>query len=202
MRTKGVSTLAAQKIWFDDTVQRLNIDGRGDLLGEFAGEDKILVVTQSGEIQLLSFDLSTHFPEDLIIIEKYHPKTPISAVYWDGAKSKYFVKRFLVEAADKKVGFISESQGSYLEVVSTDQLPVIEIEFVKERNKEQRASLQVKLEEFIAIKGLKAQGNTLTTYKVKSVNLLDPIEPVIEPEPIDDKSEEDGDEQSQISLDF
>lgn len=202
LRTKGVSTLAAQKIWFDDTVQRLNIDGRGDLLGEFAGEDKILVVTQSGEIQLLSFDLSTHFPEDLIIIEQYNPKTPISAVYWDGSKSKYFVKRFLVEAADKKVGFISESQGSYLEVVSTDQLPVIEIEFVKERNKEQRASLQVKLEEFIAIKGLKAQGNTLTTYKVKSVNLLDPIEPVIEPEPIDEKSEEDGDEQSQISLDF
>jgi len=202
LRTKGVSTLAAQKIWFDDTVQRLNIDGRGDLLGEFAGEDKILVVTQSGEIQLLSFDLSTHFPEDLIIIEKYHPKTPISAVYWDGAKSKYFVKRFLVEAADKKVGFISESQGSYLEVVSTDQLPVIEIEFVKERNKEQRANLQVKLEEFIAIKGLKAQGNTLTTNKVKSLNLLDPIEPVIEPEPIDDKSEEEGEEQSQISLDF
>ncbi|MCS5662675.1 MAG: DNA gyrase/topoisomerase IV subunit A, partial [Flavobacteriales bacterium] len=112
LKAKGVSTLAAQKIWFDDTVQRLNIDGRGELLGEFAGDDKILVVSQSGEYQLLGFDLSTHFPEDMVVLEKFDPKKPVSAIYWDGSKSKYYVKRFLVEASDKKVSFISDSEGS------------------------------------------------------------------------------------------
>jgi topoisomerase-4 subunit A len=199
LKAKGVSTLAAQKIWFDDTVQRLNIDGRGELLGEFAGDDKILVVSQSGEYQLLGFDLSTHFPSDMVILEKFNPKKPMSAIYWDASKEKYYVKRFLVEQSDKKVGFISESEGSYLEVISTDFIPRIELEFVKERNKDQRPNEEINLEEFIAVKGLKAQGNTLTTYKVKSINLLDPIEP---PKEIEEEKPLDDDEQSQIILDF
>lgn len=199
LKAKGVSTLAAQKVWFDDTVQRLNIDGRGELLGEFAGDDKILVVSQSGEYQLLGFDLSTHFPSDMIVLEKFNPKKPMSAIYWDASKEKYYVKRFLVEQSDKKVGFISESEGSYLEVISTDFIPRIELEFVKERNKDQRPNEEINLEEFIAVKGLKAQGNTLTTYKVKSINLLDPIEP---PKEIEEEKPLDDDEQSQIILDF
>lgn len=202
LRAKGVSTLAAQKIWFDDTVQRLNIDGRGELLGEFAGDDKILVVSQSGEYQLLGFDLSTHFPEDMVVLEKFHPKKPVSVIYWDGSKSKYYVKRFLIEASDKKVSFISDSEGSYLEVVSTDYLPVAEIEFTKERNKDQRPNEQINFEEFIAVKGLKAQGNTLTTYKVKSINLLEPLEPPVEIVSAEETSDEDKDGQSQIILDF
>lgn len=199
LKAKGVSTLAAQKIWFDDTVQRLNIDGRGELLGEFAGDDKILVVSQSGEYQLLGFDLSTHFPSDMVVLEKFNPKKPMSAIYWDASKEKYYVKRFLVEHSDKKVGFISESEGSYLEVISTDFIPRIELEFVKERNKDQRHNEEINLEEFIAVKGLKAQGNTLTTYKVKSINLLEPIEP---PKEIEEEKPLDDDEQSQIILDF
>jgi len=202
LKAKGVSTLAAQKIWFDDTVQRLNIDGRGELLGEFAGDDKILVVSQSGEYQLLGFDLSTHFPEDMVVLEKFDPKKPVSAIYWDGSKSKYYVKRFLVEASDKKVSFISDSEGSYLEVVSTDYLPVAEIEFTKERNKDQRPNEQINFEEFIAVKGLKAQGNSLTTYKVKSINLLESLEPPVETVAPEEESDEDEDGQSQIILEF
>jgi len=202
LKAKGVSTLAAQKIWFDDTVQRLNIDGRGELLGEFAGDDKILVVSQSGEYQLLGFDLSTHFPEDMVVLEKFHPKKPVSVIYWDGSKSKYYVKRFLIEASDKKVSFISDSEGSYLEVVSTDHLPVAEIEFTKERNKDQRPNEQINFEEFIAVKGLKAQGNTLTTYKVKSINLLESLEPTVETASAEEASDEDEDGQSQIILEF
>ncbi len=202
LKAKGVSTLAAQKIWFDDTVQRLNIDGRGELLGEFAGDDKILVVSQSGEYQLLGFDLSTHFPEDMVVLEKFDPKKPVSAIYWDGSKSKYYVKRFLVEASDKKVSFISDSEGSYLEVVSTDYLPVAEIEFTKERNKDQRPNEQINFEEFITVKGLKAQGNTLTAYKVKSINLLESLEPPTETVAPEEASDEDEDGQSQIILDF
>ncbi len=200
LKSKGVSTLAAQKIWFDDTVQRLNIDGRGELLGEFAGDDKILVISQSGEYQLLGFDLSTHFPEDMIVLEKFDAKKPVSAIYWDGAKSKYYVKRFLVEPSDKKVSFISDSDGSYLEVVSTDYLPVAEIEFVKERNKDQRPNLKINFEEFISVKGLKAQGNRLTTYKVKTINMLASLEPSFETASTEESSDDDG--QSQIILDF
>jgi topoisomerase-4 subunit A len=202
LKSKGVSTLAAQKIWFDDTVQRLNIDGRGDLLGEFAGDDKILVISQSGEYQLLGFDLSTHFPEDMVVLEKFHPKKPVSAIYWDASKSKYYVKRFLIEVSDKKVSFISESDGSYLEVVSTDYLPVAEIEFTKERTKDQRPNEQINFNEFIAIKGLKAQGNTLTSYKVKSISLLESLNSEEVSTPKQDISQDDEDEQSQISMEF
>jgi topoisomerase-4 subunit A len=202
LKSKGVSTLAAQKIWFDDTVQRLNIDGRGDLLGEFAGDDKILVISQSGEYQLLGFDLSTHFPEDMVVLEKFHPKKPVSAIYWDASKSKYYVKRFLIEVSDKKVSFISESDGSYLEVVSTDYLPVAEIEFTKERTKDQRPNEQINFNEFIAIKGLKAQGNTLTSYKVKSISFLESLKSEEVSTPKQDISQDDEDEQSQISMEF
>jgi topoisomerase-4 subunit A len=200
LKSKGVSTLAAQKIWFDDTVQRLNIDCRGELLGEFAGDDKILVVSQSGEYQLLAFDLTTHFPTDMVVLEKLNPEKPMSAIYWDASKEKYYVKRFLVEASDKKVSFISDSEGSYLEVVSTDYLPIAEIEFNKERNKDQRPNEQINFEEFISIKGLKAQGNTLTSYKVKSISLLESLEPPVEELAFEEESEED--DQSQIILDF
>jgi len=200
LKSKGVSTLAAQKIWFDDTVQRLNIDGRGELLGEFAGDDKILVVSQSGEYQLLAFDLTTHFPTDMVVLEKLNPEKPMSAIYWDASKEKYYVKRFLVEASDKKVSFISDSEGSYLEVVSTDYLPIAEIEFNKERNKDQRPNEQINFEKFISIKGLKAQGNTLTSYKVKSISLLESLEPPVEELAFEEESEED--DQSQIILDF
>lgn len=201
LKAKGVSTLAAQKIWFDDTVQRLNIDGRGELLGEFAGEDRILVVSQSGEYQLLGFDLSTHFPEDMVVLEKFDSEKPISAIYWDAVKEKYYVKRFVVEMTDKKVRFISDAEGSFLELVSTDYRPMAELEFVKERNKDQRENELVNIEEFIAIKGLKAQGNTLTNYKVKAINLLEPLEPPIKEEPTE-VVEEEGDDQTQITMEF
>lgn len=177
IKEKGVSTLSARKIWFDDTVMRLNAEGRGDLLGQFSAEDKILTVMQSGHYKLTSFDLSTHFDEDMIIIEKWNPNKPISAIYFDAEKERFYVKRFLVEDSDKKELFISETKDSYLEVVSTDKIPVAELVFVKERNKEQRENQLVNLEEFISVKGLKAMGNQLTTHKVKQINLLEPLEP-------------------------
>ena len=201
LKSKGISTLAAQKIWFDDTVQRLNIDGRGDLLGDFAGDDKILVVSQSGEYQLLSFELTNHFPSDMIVLQKFNSKKPMSVIYWDASKAKYFVKRFLVEPSDKKVCFISDSDGSYLEVISTDFSPLAEIEFTKDRNKEQRLNEKLNFEEFISIKGLKAQGNSLSPYKVKTINLLASLEPPLIDDPANN-SVEDDDEASQIILDF
>ncbi|MEJ6736380.1 MAG: DNA gyrase/topoisomerase IV subunit A [Flavobacteriales bacterium] len=174
LKEAGVSTLAARKIWFDDTVQRLNSEARGEFLGSFKSNDKILTVMQSGEYQLLGYDLFTKFEEDVIVLEKWNPKKPISAVYFDGDKKQYFVKRFLIEQIGNKTSFISEHENSQLEIVSTDWLPQIELSFSKIKGKEKDNEIY-SLEEFIAIKGMKAIGNRLTTHKVKSIDLLDPL---------------------------
>lgn len=181
---KGVSTLGARMIWYDDTVQRLNTESRGQYLGEFSADDKILTIMQSGNYKLHNFDLENHFEEDMILIEKLKADKPITAIYLDGEKKEYFVKRFLVEPSDKKVLFISEFEGSQLECVSTDLLPVCEIKFYKNKGKD-IANETINLSEFIAVKGLKAKGNRLSQYKIKEINLAEPI-----PAPEEPKAEE------------
>eukprot|EP01090_Pellita_catalonica_P006557 TRINITY_DN1681_c0_g1_i3.p1 TRINITY_DN1681_c0_g1~~TRINITY_DN1681_c0_g1_i3.p1 ORF type:complete len:413 (-),score=118.87 TRINITY_DN1681_c0_g1_i3:966-2204(-) len=173
----GVSTLKPRKIWFDDTVQRLNVDGRGELLGEFKAEDKILIATQSGKIKAVSPDLAMHFENDMIVLEKWKPNKPISAIYFDGVKERYFVKRFLVETPDKEELFISEDEKSKLEIIATDYRPMAEVIF----SKRSLEKIEVNFEDFIAIKGIKAQGNQLTTDKIRTVNLLESL-PYEEPE--------------------
>ena len=175
LKEKGLSTLKPRKIWFDDAVQRLNVDGRGELIGEFRGEDRILIIKQSGEVKTIIPELTAHFDDDMVILEKWIPKKPISAIYYDGEKERYFVKRFLIENENKEEIFITEHPNSNLEIVSTEWKPVAEIEFTKERNKERKPNMVVNLEEFITIKGIKALGNQLTTEKVNAVNLLEPI---------------------------
>ena len=182
LKEKGVSTLKPRKIWFDDTIQRLNVDGRGELLGEFRGEDKLLIIRQNGILKTISPEITTRFNEDMIVLEKWLPKKPISAIYFDGKKEKYFLKRFLIENENKEETFISLNKNSFLEIVSTDWKPVVELVFNKERNKEQRPNTSIDVEEFISIKGIKAQGNQLTGYKVKQINILESkvYEPPIE----------------------
>ena len=175
LKEKGISTLKPRKIWFDDTVQRLNVDERGELLGEFRGEDRLLIMTQSGTVKTILPELTTHFDNDMIVLEKWIPKKPISAIYYDGEKERYYVKRFLIENENKEEIFISEHEKSQLEIVSTDWIPRVEVVFGKERGKDKKDDLEVNLEEFIAIKGIKALGNQLTTDKVKQINLLDPL---------------------------
>ncbi|MEX6625609.1 DNA gyrase/topoisomerase IV subunit A [Tenacibaculum salmonis] len=177
-KTAGVSTLKPRKIWFDDTVQRLNVDGRGDLLGEFRAEDKILIATQSGKIKAVSPSLSMHFESDMIVLEKWKPNKPISAIYFDAEKERYYVKRFLIETVDKEETFIADTEKSKLEILSTDYRPVAEVIF----SKRSLENLKVNFEEFIAIKGIKAQGNQLTTDKIRIVNLLESLpyeEPIL-----------------------
>jgi topoisomerase-4 subunit A len=183
LKSAGISTLSARKIWFDDTVQRLNVDERGELLGAFKAEDKILTIQQSGEIELKSFDISNHFDEDMVLIEQNNPKKPVSAVYFDGNKQAYYVKRFLIENTMSRFSFITDNENSQLEVVSTDWRPQVEIVFVKEKGKERQTEI-INIEEFIAVKGEKALGNKLTSKKVKEINLIDslPYKEVIEQE--------------------
>jgi len=179
----GVSTLKPRKIWFDDAVQRLNVDERGELLGEFKAEDKLLIITQSGKAKAVKPDLAMHFEDDMIVLEKWIPKKPISAIYYDGEKERYYIKRFVIETTEKEEVFISEHPKSQLEIVATDYRPVAEVVYSK-RSLENE---EVNLEEFIAVKGIKALGNQLTTEKIKQVNLLESL-PYDEPE--DEKIEE------------
>jgi topoisomerase-4 subunit A len=173
----GESTLAARKIWWDEVVQRLNVDGRGTFLGSFKGDDKILTIYSTGELQLSNFDIETRFGDHLIHIEKWHPEHPISCVYYDPEKDSHFVKRFLVEVkSDKKTSFISETEGARLDVVTTAFKPQVLISFNK-RLKETKdlADKKIKLDKFIEVKGMKAVGNHLTKFKVKEVTLTHPI---------------------------
>lgn len=173
LKEKGISTLRPRKIWFDDTVHRLNVDGRGSLLGEFKADDRLLIITQSGKLRTIIPELTSHFEEDMIVLEKWNPKKPISAIYYDGEKERYYIKRFLVENESREEMFISDHDKSKLEVVSTDHLPRIEVIFSKVKGV-QKESLDVNVEQFIAIKGIKALGNQLTTDKVRQINLLEP----------------------------
>ncbi|GAA4243656.1 DNA gyrase/topoisomerase IV subunit A [Winogradskyella damuponensis] len=175
LKEKGVSTLKPRKIWFDDTVQRLNVDGRGELIGEFRGEDRLLVINQSGVVKTIIPELTTHFDSDMIVLEKWIPKKPISAIYYDGEKERYYVKRFIIEQEGREESFISDHSDSQLEIVSTDWRPMVEVEFTKERGKDRKPNMEVNLEEFISIKGITALGNQLTKDKINQINLLEAL---------------------------
>jgi topoisomerase-4 subunit A len=176
-KSEGASTLKPRKIWFDDAVQRLNVDDRGVLLGEFRAEDKLLIITQSGKAKAVKPDLAMHFDKDMLVLEKWKPKKPISAIYFDGEKERYYVKRFFIETTEKEEYFISEHPKAQLEIVATDYRPVAEVIYSKRSLEKEK----VNFEDFIAIKGIKAQGNQLTTEKIKQVNLLEAL-PFEEPE--------------------
>lgn len=199
LKEEGVSTLKPRRIWFDETVKRLNVDERGELLGEFRGEDRILIVTQDGTAKTIIPELTTRFDEEMVVLEKWVPKKPISAIYWEPEKERFYVKRFLIENPDKEEKFISEHENSYLELVSTDYYPQAEIVFSKQRGKEQRPNEEVNIEEFISVKGIKALGNQLTTDKVKQINPLEPLPyeeeeetPAEDIEVVDDEAVSDG----------
>lgn len=205
LKEKGISTLKPRRIWFDDTVHRLNVDGRGELLGEFRPNDRLLIINQSGRLKTIIPELTTHFEEGMIVLEKWVPNKPISAIYFDGEKERYFIKRFLVENENKEELFITEHPKSQLEIVATDYRPVAEVVFAKVKGV-QKENQVIDLENYIAVKGIKALGNVLTTEKLKQINLLEPLpyEPPVEeiPEEMEVKGEVDlSDDDTTITLD-
>ncbi len=182
LKEKGLSTLKPRKLWFDETIRRLNVDERGAFLGEFNSEDRLLLVNQKGKVKTVIPELTLRFEDDLVVLEKWDSQKPLTAIYWEGEKELYYVKRFLIENADKEETFITEHPKSYLEKVFTDYRPQAEVVYVKKRGEDRKDNWQVNLEEFISIKGITAMGNQLTKEKVLEINELESL-PYKKPEP-------------------
>ncbi len=197
-KSAGASTLKPRKIWFDDTVTRLNVDERGKLLGEFTADDKLLIITKSGIAKTIAPTLNYHFEADMIVLEKWDPSKPISAIYFEGEKAKYYVKRFVIEHVEREDKFITEHPKSSLVSIATDYRPNAEIVF----SKRSLDTIVLDFEEFIAVKGIKAIGNQLTSDKIKQVKVLEPkpYTPPVEVVSNEEEEEHTPDEDIQPSL--
>lgn len=168
-KERGASTLGAIPIWFDETVRRLNDTGHGRYLGRFKGDDRILCITKAGTYQLFPFVLSTHFPDDALTVVKWNPKDVVTAVYWEGEKQQFQVKRFQIEASRDAVSFITEHPDSKLTLHSLLPEPALHIAYDKRSTT--RPDEDIELSSFIGVKGVKALGNRLTPHKVKELTL-------------------------------
>ena len=174
LKEEGHSTLAPRKIWFDDTIRRLNADARGTLLGTFKGDDKILTINAQGEAKLVSFELSNRFDDDYLILEKWKPDQPITCIYFDGEKQIYFIKRFLLENTINVQHFMpSDHPKSFVENIIVSNNATAEVTFAKVKGVEKDPET-INIDEFISVKGIKALGNQFIKDKVKSINITLP----------------------------
>jgi len=173
LKEKGLSTLGGRKIWFDDAVFRLNVDGRGNFLGEFSADDKILVITKNGYFRIAGFDLSNHFEDNILIIEKFKRGKVYSAVYWDAEQKFYYVKRFTIEESEKPQCFINENPESKLYSLTEVEYPRFEISFGGKHKDRENEIIEVS--EFIGVKSYKAKGKRMTSFMVDNIQEIEPI---------------------------
>jgi topoisomerase IV subunit A len=172
-KMEGKSTLGGLNVYYDSSVGRLNTDQRGRLIGNFLGDDKILVCYKNGDYELTSFELTNRYESnDVLLIQKFDPQKIISAIYIDGATKTYFVKRFLIETTtvNKRFGFISDHKQSHLKLVTTDSQAQIMVTVIKGKEEEQ---MEYDLEMLIDVKGWKAIGNKLSAHPVKDIQLIE-----------------------------
>lgn len=174
LKEKGVSTLEGKQVWFDYDIMKLNNDGRGEELGEFIGDDKTVLFTKSNCFQTSGYDSSLYFPENLMFIEKYDVNRAYSVVYWDNTQKFFYLKRFICEDSDKLNKFIDDEDGSHMIVYSRDSFPQIRVSFGG--NNANREEEIIDVEQFIGIKGYKAKGKRITTYKVDEIVFIEPLQ--------------------------
>jgi topoisomerase-4 subunit A len=190
----GTSTLGKLNLWYDADAGRLNKDERGKYLGKFSGEDQLITFLRNGSYRITGYDITTRFdPEKTLAVEKFNPKKVISAVYIDGESKQHMVKRFLIETStvDKEFGFISETIGSRLVLVTTSDTPEIELELSKGKDKKKVTEV-VNLEDVVDVKGWKALGNRLSQFKIIKVHLPDEPEDQTPDEADDTEATETG----------
>lgn len=188
LKDEGVSTLGARKIWFDESVKRLNVNEAGMYLGEFKGKDKILTLMKSGHFRTTNFDLGNHYDDDLLLVCKYNPRTIITVVYREAEKGSYYIKRFVVDEFDRKLPFLDEGSGDELVTYAIDTFPRLEVRYDEGVNKKVQSEI-IEVSDFIAVKGYKAKGKRITTAAVEEFKWLDPL-----PEPEIEEEDENEDE--------
>lgn len=172
LKQKGSSTLGGREVWFDRDVLRLNYDGRGELLGEFQSEEQILVVLRNGEFYVSNFDLSNHYENNILVIEKYNPDKIWTAALYDADQKYPYLKRFAMDASARKQNFLGENPKSALLLLTDEYYPRIEVIFGGEDKS--RDVLLIDAEEFVNTRSFKAKGKRITTYEIETVNELEP----------------------------
>ncbi|MGY6523364.1 MAG: DNA gyrase/topoisomerase IV subunit A [Mongoliitalea sp.] len=198
LKMQGVSTLGGLDIYYDSSVGRLNTDQRGKKIGNFLGDDRILVFYKSGEYELTTFELTNRYESaDVLLIEKFNPEGVISCIYYDGASKTYFVKRFLIETTtiNKKFSVVSDHKQSSLKVVSTAKQPQVKVQLQKGKEQEE---IEYDLDMLIDVKGWKAIGNKLSSHPILDIQLISAVaesteeeaSEITEPEEADATSEE------------
>ena len=174
LKMEGVSTLGGLDIYFDRSVGRLNTDQRGVLIGNFLGEDRIVVFYKNGEYELTTFELTNRYEaQNVLLIEKFDAQKVISAIYYDGISKTYFVKRFLIETStiNKKFNFISDHKQSYLKIVSTEKQPQVKAKLQKGKEQEEN---EYDLDMLIDVKGWKSVGNKFSSHQILEIELIQP----------------------------
>lgn len=174
LKEKGTSTLGGREVWFDPDVLRLNYDGRGDYLGEFSGDDKVLVILDNGEYYTSSFDASNHYEENILRIEKFSPEKVWTAILNDADQKYPYIKRFVFESSTRHQRYLGENEKSSLILLTDTPGARFEVKFAAPD--EFRGPIIVDAWEFIGEKSLKARGKRLTTYALESVTEIAPRE--------------------------
>ena len=201
LKSKGVTTLEGKDIWYDPDIQRLNEDGRGDHLGKFAGEDKVLAIFADGTYYTTSYDLVNKYQGDVIRIEKLDPGRVYTVLYWDNAAKAFYVKRFsFTESNNTPVLFISDAKGSKLVDISSDLHPQVLLTYGKKFEHKEPDVLDA--EEFIAKKGVAAKGKKCSALDLKSVEFTEPLhKPEDDIVPSDEDMPEEEDEPVDVEID-
>ena len=204
LKHKGTSTLGGRQVWFDRDVLRLNYDGRGDALGEFHSDDQILVILRNGEFFTTNYDLSNHYDDNILVIERYDSNKVWTAALYDADQQYPYVKRFQLEAGSKHQNFLGENELSSLYLLSSEVYPRIEVVFGG--NDEFRSPLIIDVDEFIGVKSFKARGKRITTFEVARIHELEPTRfPEVKDEDVDDVTsdnvdDDESDDDAQMSL--
>ena len=187
LKSKGVSTIGGKDIWYDADIQKLNDEQRGQYLGEFGPEDKVLAIFKDGTFYTTSFDVSNRYQGEVIKIEKFDPNKTYTALYYDGAAKAFYVKRFSFVLSDNTpLSFIAPGAKSYLVDISEDRHPQFQVIFGGKY--EHRDPENIDAEEYIAKKGYSAKGKKCHQYDLKEVKFIEPLhkpEDDIEDEPLD-----------------
>jgi topoisomerase-4 subunit A len=186
LKEKGASTLGGQNIWYDEDVRRLNADGRGILLGEFKGDDKIVVWTAKNQYYITGYDIQQHFPDDTIRVERFVADRVYAVCYYDGEQKYYYMKRFQLEATDKTQFFLEECAPMRFVAMTDKTGATLNVEFGGQHA--QRPMESIDVDEFIGIKSHRAKGKRITTYDVNKLTFVEPDIVEDEEDMVDDES--------------